>query len=71
MVGDAGLDLVDRDAALVGAQDVGEHLADEIEVDHPVLHRRISGDPVERAFQLADVGADPLGEEHHHVLGHA
>src|SRR5688500_7037309 len=29
VIRDAGLDLVDRDAALVGAQDVGQHLGDE------------------------------------------
>jgi hypothetical protein len=33
MLGDLGLDLVDRDAALVGAQDVGEHFLDEGDVD--------------------------------------
>jgi hypothetical protein len=33
MFGDLGLDLVDRDAALIGAQDVGEHLGHEFERD--------------------------------------
>src|SRR5205085_7014015 len=37
MLGDAGLDLVDRDSALVGAKGRGQHFGDEIEVDHPVL----------------------------------
>ena len=70
MVRNLALDLVDRNAALVRAQDIGEHFADEIEVDRAAAHHRISRDPVERAFELANVGDDALGEEHHHVLRH-
>ena len=46
MLGDLGLDLVDRDPALVGAKDVGEHFFDEGDVDRRARsssHRRQCG----------------------------
>ena len=70
MLGDLGLDLVDRDAALVGAQDIGQHFLDEGDVDRPAGHHRISGDAVERAFQLADRIGQPPGEELDDVARH-
>ena len=54
MLGDLRLDLVDRDAALVLAQDVGKHFLDEGDVDRSPRHHGIGADAVERAFQLAD-----------------
>ena len=63
MLGDLGLDLVDRDPPLVGAQDIGQHFLDEGKVDRPAGHHRIGGDPVERAFELADWSGHPAGEE--------
>ena len=70
MLGDLGLDLVDRDPALVGAKNVGEHFLDECDVDRAAGHHRISGDAVERAFELADAGGHPAGEELDHVARH-
>ena len=68
MIGDLALDLVDRDAALVRAQHVGQRLLDEGDVDRPVGQHGVGDDAVERAFQLADVGGDPLGEEQLHLV---
>ena len=53
MLGDLGLDFVDRDTPLIGAQHVGEHFLDERDVDLTAGHHRISADAVKRAFQLA------------------
>ncbi|MEA3057905.1 MAG: hypothetical protein QOF34_720, partial [Sphingomonadales bacterium] len=41
MLGDLGLDLVDRDPPLVGAQYIGQHLLDEGDVDLTPGHHRI------------------------------
>ena len=54
MLGDLGLDLVDRNPALVGSKDVGQNLLNERYVDRPAGHQRIGADAVERAFELAD-----------------
>ena len=70
VIGHAALDFVDRDAALIGAQHVGQRLGDELQIDRPAAQRRISDHAVERAFQLAHVRRDPLGEEQHHLLRH-
>ena len=70
MLGDLGLDLVDRNPALVGAQDVGQHFLDERDVDRPPGHHRISADAVERAFELADRRGHPPGKEVDHRPRH-
>ena len=65
VVGDLAQDLVDRDLALGGAQDVGEALLGHVEVDGAADEARVGEEPVERAFEHAHVRADAVGEELH------
>ena len=66
MLGDAPLDLVDRDPPLVRAQQVVQHLLRAFERDGAADQLHVGGDAVQRAFELAHVGGDLVGEELHH-----
>ena len=63
MLGDLRLDFIDGDAALVGAQHVGQHLLDKGEVQRSAGHHRISGYAVERSFQFANRVGQPAGKD--------
>jgi hypothetical protein len=64
------LDLVDRDAAAVGREDIGQLLFGQLQA-HRLAGELGKGDKlVEAADQFADVAVDRAGEEFDHVLGH-
>ena len=57
------LDVVDRDLAVVGAQDVGQAFLGHFQRDFATQQAGMGKQALQRAFQHADVGGDPMRQE--------
>src|SRR5665213_2243389 len=69
MLGDALLDLVDADLALIGPQDGAERLFRLLDGDLATAEPRMGIEQVQGTFELADVRGDLMGEEFQHLDG--
>ena len=63
MLGDAFLDFLDRYLAIVGPQNILQHVLGRLQGNRSADQIGIGDDPIERAFQLAHVGGDLMGEK--------
>ncbi len=61
VLGDAFLDLLDRDAALIRPQEVAEHLLGAFQRDRLADQGGVGDDAGERPLELTDVRGNPAG----------
>ena len=68
VVGDRLLDVLDRDLAVLDREQVAQRFLGERERDLLPVKVRVGDDPLERAFELAHVAANVLGDEERDLL---
>ena len=62
------LDVLDGDLLFLQRQQITQTVAGEVDGDRTAGKAGIGDDPSQRAFELADIGADALGDEERHLL---
>ena len=67
MLGHLALDLLDRQLAVGGAQDVGQAVLGQVQRDLAADQAGKGEQPGQRAFQHADVGGDAMRQEFQHT----
>ena len=70
MFGDLALDFLDRDAPVMGAEDIVQNFLRAFQRDGAAEQIGPGYQAIKRAFQFPDIGGDFMREEFHNARGH-